>query len=344
MKLYNKRHEELDAVIRLARREDVPDIISLLIKQHGNYYPYADLYSLDFVGQALDNRDLYMVVAELAGGLAAGMTGANAKTRFAGALEWIMLTIRPACRGFGMGKHLIGYLQQALPPELFTCVYGHCMSLDTASQGILAGLGHRITGAFLNCYRLDSHAENLSGMTLPFKHNLIVTCLPGNKKDAGALYAPPAHAGYIRGVYDTLGVAYSIREDGGGPPRGGSPACPVTQMEGHRYCEICAEEIGPDFESALEDALNQYGALEGQTFNALINLNDPAAPWAGGLLEDRGFSFAGLHTLSGPREYLLYHYSPGVEIPFDQIAVLPVFAKTFSYIKDRIQDRRRGER
>jgi hypothetical protein len=343
MKVYNKRQEELEVDIRLAQREAVPDIISLLIKQHGNYYPYTDLYSMDFVGRAIDNKDLYMVVAELTNGLVAGMTGANSKTQFAGALEWIMLTIRPACRGFGMGRYLISYLQQVLPPELFTCVYGHCMSLDTASQGILASLGHRITGAFLNCYRLDTHAENLSGMILPFKHNLIVTCLPGNKKDAGPLYAPPAHAGYIRGVYDTLGVTYSIREDGIQPP-GPSSVCSVGQMEGHRYCEFCAEEIGLDFEKILDDALNQYGTLEGQTYNALVNLNDPAAPWAGGLLEDRGFSFAGVQALSGPREYLIYHYSPAVEVPFDQIAVLPDFVKTFSYIKDQITGRQGGKR
>jgi hypothetical protein len=317
----------------------VPDIISLLIKQHGNYYPYADLYSMDFVGQALDNKDLYMVVAELDSGLVAGMTGANAKTQFEGALEWIMLTIRPACRGFGMGKHLIGYLQQALPPELFACVYGHCMSLDTASQGILAGLGHRITGAFLNCYRLDTHAENLSGMTLPFKHNLIVTCLPGSKKDAGILYAPPAHAGYIRGIYETLGAAYTIQEAEGTRPLDPSPACSVVQKENHRYCEFFAEEIGLNFEKTLEDALKRYGGLEGQTFNVLINLNDPTAPWAGDILEGRGFSFTGVHALSGPREYLMYHYSPAVEVPFDKIAVLPAFEETFFYIRDQIKGR-----
>jgi GNAT superfamily N-acetyltransferase len=339
MKVYNKRREELEVDIRLARREDVPDMISLLIKQHGNYYQRTDLYSMDFFGQAIEKKDLYMVVAELADGLVAGMTGANGKTEFAGALEWIMLTIRPSCRGYGMGKHLISHLQQALPPELYTCVYGRCMSLDTVSQKILAGLGHRITGALFNCYRVDAHAENLSGMTLPFKHNLILTCLPGNKKDAGPLYAPPAHAGYIRGVYETLGVAYALRE-GGGKPQGDSSACAVTPMEDHRYCELFAEGVGLDFKGILENALNRYGALEGQSFNALINLNDPAAPWAGDLLEDRGFFFAGVHALSGPREYMIFHYSPALEVPFDQIAVLPDFAETFSYIKDRSRGKR----
>jgi hypothetical protein len=341
MTVYNKRREEREITIRLARREDVPSIITLLIKQHGNYYPYTDLYSMDFVREAIEKKDIYIIVAELADGLLAGMTGANGKTRFTGALEWILLTIRPSCRGFGIVKHLNSFLHQTLSAELYTGIYAHCMSLDTASQGILAGLDHHITGAFLNCYRLDAHAENLSGLVLPFKHNLIITCLPGGKKDAGFLYVLPAHAGYIKGVYETLGTAFTIREQEKTKFSETSSACTVTQMEDHRYCELFAEEIGLDFEKILEDALNRYGALEGQSFNALINLNDPAAPWAGRLLEDRGFSFAGIHALSGPHEYMIFHYSPAVAVPFDQIAVLPGFSGEFAYLREQYEGRKR---
>jgi hypothetical protein len=214
------------------------------------------------------------------------------------------------------------------------------MSLDTASQGILSGLGHHVTGALLNSYRLDAHAENFAGLALPFKHNLIVTCLPGNKKDAGPLYVPPAHAGYIRDVYESLGTAYSLREEEAAP-RGAPSECAVTHKEEHRYCEIRAEEIGADFEKTLDDTLKQYGALDGQSFNAFINLNDPAAPWAFGLLEDRGFSFAGIHALSGPREYMILHYSPAMPVPFDQIAALPGFAGEFAYIREQYEGRKR---
>jgi hypothetical protein len=335
MTVYNKSGESLETVVRLARQDDVPDIITLLIKQHGNYYPYADLYSMDFVRSAIQTGDLYLVVAELADGLIAGMTGANAKTQFAGTLEWIMLTIRPSCRGYALGKLLVSSLPQVLPPERYAGVYGHCMSLDTVSQGILAGLGHHITGALLNSYRLDTHAENLSGLNLPLKHNLLVTCLPGNKKDAGLIFAPPAHAGYIRAVYGKLGVAYTLGDQEGAEPPSASSVCAVTHKEEHRYCEICAQKIGLDLEKILEDTLAQYGAVEEQSFNAFISLHDPSAPWAYRLFEERGFSFAGIHALSGPGEYMILHYSPVLPVLFGRIAVLPDFAGEFSYIRDR---------
>lgn len=339
MTVYNKRRESLEVNIRLARLDDAPDIITLIIKQHGNYYPYADFYSMDFVYSAIQKRNIYIIVAELSNGRIAGIIGANGKTQFTGTLEWIMLIIRPSCRGFGLGKSLIDFLYQTLPPDEYASVYGHCMSLDTASQGILAGLGHRMTGALLNCYRLDARAENLSGLDLPVKHNLLVTCMPEDKKSAGVLYAPAAHAGYIRGVYEILGAEYALRDEKTAAPSGVSPGYTVAQNEDHRYCEVFAKEINSDFEKILGDALRQYGSLNEQSFNVFINLNDPAAPWAASLLEDRGFSFAGLHALSGPYEYMIFHYSPALPIPFDRIAVLSGFAGNFAYIRNQYEGR-----
>jgi hypothetical protein len=337
MTLCNKRRETLEVGIRLARQEDVPDIITLLIKQHGNYYPNADFYNTDFVRTLIKRGDLSVAVAELENGLPAGITGANRKNQFTGTLELSMLTIRPSCRGFALGTHLHSFLLEILPPETYTCVYTHCMSLDTASQKICADLNYHVTGALLNSYRVDTHAENLSGLELPGKHNLIITCLAGGKKDAGPLYAPPAHAGYITAVYDALGTAYTLKEQ----ESEGSPSVyTVTQMEEHRYCEAIAKKTGPDFEEILEDVLKQYGSLEGQSFNVFINLNDPAAPQACRLLEERGFSFAGLHPLAGLYEYMIFHYSPALPIPFDRIAVLPGFAGEFAYIRDQYERRR----
>jgi hypothetical protein len=332
MTLYNKRGEALELTIRLARQEDVPDIITLLIKQHGNYYANVDLYNVDFVRKVIKNGDLFIAVAELADGLLAGMAGANRKTPFAGTLEWTTLTIRPSCRGFDMGRHLLSFLKQTLPLDPYTCIYGHCMSLDTASQGIMAGLGFRITGAVLNCYRFDAHSENFAGLDLPDKHNLLVVCLRANKKNAGPLYAPRAHTEYITAAYEALGAAYTL-EEGEGTKPSGMPAARVIQNEEHRYCEIFAEGIGPDFEKTLKDALKRYEALESQSFNVFINLNDPAAPWACRLLEEQGFFFAGIHALSGIHEYMIFHHSPALPVPFDRIAVLPGFAREVAYIQ-----------
>jgi ribosomal protein S18 acetylase RimI-like enzyme len=341
VRIDNTGRETQEVTIRLAQREDIPDIIALIIKQHGNFYPYADLYRADFLRSVIEDRTMYIVIAEFDGGQVVGMTGANNKNQFAGTREWIMLTILPSCRGHGIGKKLTSFLKSSLPQEGYTGIYAHGMTLDTASQKLLIDRGHHITGAILNCYRVDTHAENFAGLDIPFKHSLIVTCLAGDKKDAGPLYVPPVHAGYVKGVYENLGVAYSLREDPGGEPEGAASTCIVTQMDEHQYTEFLVTKPGRDFEKILGDALDQYGAGEGQSFNAFINLNDPAALWAYRLLEERGFSFAGIHALSGAYEYMILHYSPVLPVPFDRMAVLPGFSGEFAYIREQYEGRRR---
>jgi hypothetical protein len=191
----------------------------------------------------------------------------------------------------------------------------------------------------LNCYRTDPRAENLSGLDIPLKHTLVVACQARSKRDAGPLYAPLVHAGYIAGVYDGLGAAYTLM-DQDKTPEGPASACTVTLAEKHRYCEVLAQRIGPDFERIVEEILNRYGHLEGQTFNVLINLNDPSASWACRLLEERGGVFAGIHPLAGPCEYMIFHCSPGLAVPFDRIAILPEFAGGFAYIRNQYERRR----
>ncbi|MDR0556818.1 MAG: hypothetical protein LBG43_02960 [Treponema sp.] len=335
MIVYNKRREALEVTVRLAQQEDAPDIIALLIKQHGACHPNADLYNTDFLRTAIAGGDIYVAVAELENGLLLGIAGANRKNQFAGALELGMMTIHPDYRGFGMGKHLSSFLLESLTRDAYACNYCHCMSLDIASQKISTDLGFRITGMILNCYRTDPRSENFSGLDIPFKHTLVVVCRAGSKRDAGPLYAPLAHTGYIDGVYDGLGVAYTLMEDQNRTPEGPASVRTVTLSEKHRYCEVLAKRIGPDFERILEDILDRYGHLEGQTFNVLINLNDSSASWACRLLEEWGFFFTGIHPLSGPCEYIIFHCSLRLPVPFDRIAVLPEFTEGFAYIRSR---------
>jgi hypothetical protein len=86
--------------------------------------------------------------------------------------------------------------------------------------------------------------------------------------------------------------------------------------------------------------LSQYGALENQDFNALINLNDPGSPGACCMLEERGFFFTGLQPLAGSYEYMILHYSPAIAVPFERVMVIPEFEEQFKYIQTKYKEAR----
>ncbi|MDR0723208.1 MAG: GNAT family N-acetyltransferase [Treponema sp.] len=324
--------------IRLAHPDDAPQVIALLIKQHGKTYPNPRFYDEAWVRQGIDAGILYFAVVELPDGTLVGMAGSDAGNVFPGSLMFMLMTIVPSLRGFGLGKHLHNFLLQIGAFDKYTCIYMHCLTLDTASQIFCNGSGGRMTGLLMNRYIYDTETENLSGLHLPLKRTHLVSCIPKAKQDVGVLYTPAAHTAYIEDVYESLGAAYRLDSYEETKPRAMHSLLTITQYEYHRYCELMIKETGRDFVSILRDVLKQYGVLEQQTFNVFVNLNDPGCPEACRVLEEQGFFFTGLQPLSGQCEYMIMHYSPHIPVPFDKIAVIQEFNKQLSYIKHKYQE------
>ncbi|MDR3115050.1 MAG: GNAT family N-acetyltransferase [Treponema sp.] len=338
LNVYNTRGESLDIRIRLARPDDAPQLIALLIKQHGNNYPNRQFYDETAVRRNIEAEILHFSVIELMDGTLAGMIGADEGNVFSGSIVFFLLTIDPLLRGFGVGNHLHRFLLEHVALETYTSIYGYCLTLDTISQKICNNLGYRMTGLLLNRYIYDTTAENLVNLSLPFKRTHLVVCFPRIKQDTGILYTPFAHVAYIGEVYESLGVAYRFDNHEETKPKAMRSLLTITPYEDHRYCEVMIRETGHDFASILGDLLKQYGAREQQTFNAFINLNDPGCPDACRVLAEQGFFFTGLQPLSGDYEYMIMHYAPRLPVPFDKIAVIPEFNKRFSYIQHTYQE------
>jgi hypothetical protein len=334
MKVYNKRGDSLECTIRLARPDEASKLIALLIKQHGNNHPNPQLYQEECIHTAIQEGVLYFAVVELEDGTLAGMTGADTRNLFPGSLVINLLTTIPHIRGFGLGKQLHQFLLHTPVADTCTSFYTHCLTLDTFSQTICLDLGYRMTGLLLNRYIYDVRTENFAGLSLPLKRTHLIACRPQAKQDAGIFYAPPAHERFIGEVYASLGVAYRLNSQGktGSPPPAQS-VYTLTQHEDHRYAEVMVPQSGLDFGDLLGTILECYGALEQQTFNIYLNLNDPGSLLACSLLEERGFFFTGVQPLAGPYEYMVFHYSPSIPVPFDQIRVVPPFQAQFEYIQ-----------
>jgi hypothetical protein len=275
---------------------------------------------------------MYIVVVETEAGIM-GTIGAKTENIFAGTLTLAMLILKPEIRGFGLGRKLQQFILGALPVDTFACVYGHCMTIDTISQMNHIKLGYRLTGLLLNCYQYDPAAEYRGDIPIPLKETLVAACLPKAKQDAGILYAPPSYSAYIEEVYTSLGTAYTISTDNEYEIAVVQSKYSIHQDEQHRYCEVCIMEAALDIGDIFDEMLTRYAALEYQTFNVFVNLNDPAAPYTCRLLEDRGFFFTGLQPLSGNYEYMLMHYSPSIPVPFDKIAIVSEFNKQLSCIQ-----------
>jgi RimJ/RimL family protein N-acetyltransferase len=315
-----------------------------LIKQHGKNYPNRQFYDEEWVRRGLESKSLHFAVVELRDGTLAGMIGADEGNAFSGSIVFFLLTIDPLLRGFGVGNHLHRFLLEHVALETCTSIYGHCLTLDTISQKICNNLGYRMTGLLFNRYIYDTTAKNLVNLLLPLKRTHLVVCFPRIKQDAGILYTPFVYIDYIREIYESLGVVYRFNNHEATQPKTMRSLLTITQYEDHYYCELMVKETGHNFASVLGDVLKQYSALEQQTFNVFINLNDPGCPDACRVLEEQGFFFTGLQPLSGKYEYMIMHYSPHIPVAFDNIMVIPEFNTQFKYIQHKYQEAQGGRK
>jgi GNAT superfamily N-acetyltransferase len=343
MKIYNKRGTCLDVAIRLARPDEASKLIALMTLQHGKSYPDHTAYNEGFLREHIE-KDLYQfIVAEQSDGTAIGMVGSKKENAFPGSVVFTSLVVDPRFRGFGLGKRLHRYLLDLHSWETYTCIWGHCVTVDTLTQANHDEFGYATTGILPNRYTFDTKESKFGAYLAvppPLKHSHLVACLPQGKRDAGLLYAPSSYRGYIAEVYESMQITYRIREPETDTPVMESSLLTIDQNETHRYCEVMVQQTGADFTKILGKLLDRYASLERQTFNVFINLNDPGACFASRVLEEQGFCFTGLQPLAGPYEYMLYHYSPKILIPFDIIKVTPPFEERFAYIRNLYYCRR----
>jgi hypothetical protein len=340
MTLHNKNGDAIDITVRLAKPCEAPRLIELLIKQHGYNYPNSNLYDEDFMYHGLENKTLYFIVPELTDGTIVGMVGASVENTFKGSIPFILLVVEMSLRGFEIGKILHRSLIDAAFWDAYTCIYGHCLTLDTISQSNHIAFGYKMTGFIFNRYIYDTMAENLSGLPLPLKRSHLVACFPKAKQDAGTLYLPSSYANFITDIYRSLGVAYTLKDVKDGIVE--KTQYDFEQKDKHRYGELLVTKTGNDFTDILSDILTRYMTLENQSFNAFVNLNDPGCPAACAILEKKGFFFTGLQPLAGEYEYMIMHYSPAIPVPFEKIAVVPEFQKQFIAIQYLYKERKHG--
>jgi hypothetical protein len=253
------------------------------------------------------------------------------------------MVVSPRWQGWRLGKELHQFLLSAMSTGAYASSSGHCLSLVLASQLGFRDLGYRMTALYLNFIPLDPNGEYPPLKTLPQKGSLVVACLPHVKRDAGTLYVPPPHAAYIAEVYESLGVGFVLKAEGKTPVTAAQTVCMISQNDLIRNCELFVREAAPDFAGILEHTLGQYGALEWQSFNAFINMNDPGCLYACRILKERGFFFTGVQPLSGQNEYILMHYSPSTPVAFETIMVIPEFKNQRAYIQDRYKETRNGQ-
>jgi hypothetical protein len=290
-------------------------------------------YDKDWLAGNMAKGSLRFSVAELPGGGLGGMAGIDADGHFPGSLILVLLLVDKALRSYGLGK-LINLSNLETASQIpCACEYAHCLTVEPISQSFLEMSGFKMAGLLLNRYFLDPAAYYASVSDLPRKTSHMIACKMRDKKDAGTLYVPEPYRSFVGGIYQSLGAAYTFSPPQDRYKTAGPAEFSHSQTKADRHCEIIVRKTGPGLTETLTKLIDAYAALPRQTFSVFINMNDPGCPPLCAFLEEQGFFFTGVQPLAGANEYLLYHYAPGPNDPFDKVAVVPGFRAHLDWMR-----------
>ncbi len=315
--------------IRMATKKDVPQLIELLIRQHGMVNPKQSYYDLAYMEMAVESRLIIFNVLVHTSGKLYGMLGMDSDCMFKGACLGCLLTILPEARGNGFAPKMLDHMEKYGQLDSFASVYGHALTLDTASQKMLLRLGWLPTGIIFDRYYFDKSAQNLQGLDLPAKRTHLVMVQPRAKKSAGIIYPPACLAEETAGIYRESNFPCRIEQDPG-------PATLKTVMtlyhnDYHDLTEILVNTVGSDFEQVLTPLIQAHTA-PADVINVFLNMNLPGCSQACEFLQNSHFFFTGIQPLMKNAEYLIFHRSQK-PIDFSHLATIPFFKDVLAYIR-----------
>ena len=249
---------------------------------------------------------------------------------------------RKQYRGYGLAKPFFEYAMDIVKSRHYSAAFCLPVLFHDITQKLLYRLGLRATGFVMNVFDMErithsyQHGRNK-------KHSQGIQIMALEKREAGALYLPAEHVEVCQKVYDSLGVAYRIREG----HLGKLPARSKIQTKQDMLqssLEIRIHKVGADLPERIEKLHAQY-PLEGrQTANIFLNSNDRNAVWAYRRLIEKGYFFTGFKPLCSSREYMVLHNAGEVQIYFQDYVLTGEFRELAEYVGKTRQKQKEDKR
>lgn len=337
LNLTNKEGTSLTLCLRKYIPGDESGIIACIRDEYGSTYFKRNLYLPEQIRKESDSGHITFLVAETLSGEIAGMLILKDFAPEESMCEVASNICKKQYRGYGLAMPFFEYGMEILKSRHYSAAYCLPVLFHDITQRLLYRLGLRATGFVLNVFNMERithsyhHGRNK-------KHSQGIQIMALGKKDAGTLYLPTEHVEFCKKVYNSLGVAYRIREEN-------QRKLPVRSMIQARQdmlqssLEIRIHKVGKDLPEQIEKLHAQYPLRGMQTANVFLNMNDSNAVWAYRRLTDMRYFFTGLKPLCSQREYMVLHNAGEVEMYLEDYVLTREFKELAEYVEKKKQGR-----
>jgi hypothetical protein len=200
----------------------------------------------------------------------------------------------------------------------------------TATQHVAERYGYSVTGFLFQYVQSDVESEyNKSGRRL----DLAVAVKPLKDNMEGVNYVPAEHADFMKSIYDSLGIKCKFPD----PYETGRPTIMNHTVNNlMKNARVMVTQTGNDFEKELSYATGFLRQNKAEMVEMLINMSDPAAPFAYETAKKTGYFFTGIVPCGERGDYLIMQNLFWAHVDFANIATTGKYAEFLKYLAERM--------
>ncbi len=290
--------------------EDIIKAIACIHNEYGYSYGYERLYYPERFRELIAQGGIRSYLAVNRHGQVAGHYGMVFSDLVPGMPEMATVVIRRAFRGNQLFDAMMRHFLDTAPGLGAEALMMQPTAYHTATQHLALRYGFVPTGFLFQYTNPDMISEyNPDGRRLDLA--VAVKALDGKK--TAVVHPPPELGGFLKDIYQMLGVDREWRS-------GGESAGPA-EMQAEinslmRSGKIVVWRSGNDFGGELSRLTREFLRNKLEMIELLMSLDDPATPAAYAKARELGYFFTGLMPCGGRGDYLmLQHLSGGLPEP-----------------------------
>jgi serine/threonine-protein kinase RsbW len=313
--------------------KDVISAITCIYDEYRYTYGYERLYYPETFKELINTGRLRSFLATGDNGEIAGHYCLSASEDCPQMPEWATVVVRRPFRGRYIFDRMCEHGVEMARQSGARAIMMQPTAYHTATQRVAEKHGYTATGFLFQYVNADMESEyNTDAKRL----DLAIAVRFLTENPTGIAYLPEEHREFIKGIYEKLGAKYEF-------PEGYMPEQEtLLKLEFSSLMKsgrVVVTRAGKDFERELAHATGVLRRNKAEMVEMLINMTDPAAPFAYELAKNAkncGYFFTGIMPGSEKADYLVMQNLFWSDVDAAAVATRGEYTELLRYLSENV--------
>lgn len=314
--------------------QDITEVMRCIYYNYGFDYPNCRIYETPYLSQLLEAGKLWSYLGENDHGQVLGHVSLAFHDEFPGMPEIGSLVSKQFCRGRNVASRLMDHLCREAEQAGVLGAFSVPVAFHPYSQKLLNEQDFIPVGMILHYLPAKSaweYADHDRRMDMFVSAKMFRD--PGRK----TIYVPEKHRAFVSGLYRKLEIDHTCLTIADTT----APAVTTNQYSvsydyNLRTAEFLIEHVAAGFEEDLKETMADFVKNGMELVKVFLNMSDPSAIEAYGILEKNGYYFSGILPGCETGEYMILGHLMGLPMIWDHITPVDNYREVLAYVRQGV--------